>query len=67
MLEYVKTILIKVSFDKNLFKRELEKSIKWLTKDEIIELKQWALARFKYIYDDIINEVFADYEYSIAN
>ena len=35
MLEYVKTILKKVSFDRYLFEKELFKAIKALVKDEI--------------------------------
>ena len=46
MLEFSKKILRKVSFDKKLFKRELEKNIKWLNKKESAHLKVWALSAF---------------------
>ena len=46
MLEFSKKILNSVSFDKNLFKKELYKNIGWLDKKEIILLKIWALATF---------------------
>ena len=46
MLEFSKKILRKVSFDKNLFKKELEKNIKWLNKKESSRLKVWALNAF---------------------
>ena len=39
MLELSKEILSKVSFDKNLFKKELSKSIRWLSRKEILTLK----------------------------
>ena len=35
MLEFCKTVLVKVSFDKALFAKELKKSVRWLKKSEI--------------------------------
>jgi 3-phosphoglycerate kinase len=58
MLKYTKTILQKVSFDKNLFKKELKKSVKWLKRDEIILLEAWCIINFGSIYSDVIVEVF---------
>ena len=57
MLELSKKILSKVSFDKNLFKKELSKSIRWLSKKEVITLKIWALTTFSK-YKGTILEVF---------
>ena len=57
MLDFSKIILYKVSFDKYLFKKELKKSSRWLSKQEIIHLKIWALATFAQ-YKSIIIEVF---------
>lgn len=57
MLEFSKKILSKVSFDKKLFKKELSKSIKWLSKKEVLNLKIWALSTFAQ-YKNIIQEVF---------
>ncbi|WP_242926772.1 hypothetical protein [Pontibacter vulgaris] len=58
MLEYVKTILQKVSFDKMLFEKELRKAFKFLIADELQQLKQWCYDQFsgKYLY--ILNKVF---------
>ena len=39
MLEFTKKILSKVSFDKDLFKKELKKSINWMSKKELLQLK----------------------------
>ena len=39
MFEYTKTVLKKVSFDPNLFNKELEKATKNLLPHELIELK----------------------------
>ena len=57
MLEFSKEILLKVSFDRNLFHKELKKSINWLQNDEIEKLKIWCLSSF-IIYKDLIVEVF---------
>ena len=61
MLKYTKTILQKVSFDKDLFKRELKKSIKWLKRDEVIALQTWCAINFGAVYNDVISEVFKSY------
>ena len=57
MLEFTKKILSKVSFDKTLFKKELSKSARWLSKEEVITLKIWALTTFSQ-YKNTILEVF---------
>ena len=57
MLEFSKKILSKVSFDKNLFRKELSKSIRWLSKKEVLTLKIWTLTTFSQ-YKNIILEVF---------
>ncbi|MFM1878331.1 MAG: hypothetical protein RLZZ241_1197 [Bacteroidota bacterium] len=41
MLEYTKTVLQKVSFDAQLFSRELKKALKTLLPKELAELKRW--------------------------
>lgn len=41
MLEYMKVILRKVSFDRSLFRKEYRKSLNWLSKNEVNELKSW--------------------------
>lgn len=58
MLEFSKTILQNVSFDKNLFCKELRKSINWLSYDEAKNLKIWCLAYFGHAYADVIYESF---------
>lgn len=57
MLEFTKKILRKVSFDKILFKKELSKSARWLSKEEVITLKIWTLTTFAQ-YKNTILEVF---------
>jgi len=58
MLEMTKTVLEKVSFDRTLFRKELEKSIKWLRKEETLLLKAWCLATFAGQFDEVVMEVF---------
>jgi hypothetical protein len=41
MLEYSKTILSKVSFNRNLFRKEYRKSLNWLSQAEAEELRGW--------------------------
>ena len=57
MLEFSKQILLKVSFDRNLFYKELKKSISWLQNDDVEKLKIWCLSSF-IIYKELIVEVF---------
>ncbi len=58
MLNYTKLILRKVSFSRELFGKELRKSIKWLKKDEILLLQTWCVISFGDIYGDVIQETF---------
>ena len=58
MFEYSKEILTKVSFDRNLFNKELKKAIKWLKADERKLLMLWCLATFGNKYSDIIAQAF---------
>ena len=46
MLNYVKTVLTRVSFDARLFEKELRKAIKMLIADEVQELRSWCYANF---------------------
>jgi hypothetical protein len=58
MLDYVKLILEKVSFDQFLFEKELKKSIKQLIREELDELKNWCYQNFSQ-YLHIIKKCFA--------
>ncbi|HEY5918254.1 MAG TPA: hypothetical protein VIU13_12655 [Chryseolinea sp.] len=57
MFEYTKQILTKVSFDKNLFHKELTKAMRVLKKDERRLLKIWCVATFA-AYSDVMLDVF---------
>jgi hypothetical protein len=58
MLNYVKLILSKVSFDRSLFEKELRKAILVLIPNEVLELKQWCNENFGHLYSTIINRCF---------
>ncbi|SOE22484.1 hypothetical protein SAMN06298216_2915 [Spirosomataceae bacterium TFI 002] len=57
MLEYVKMILEKVSFDKVLFEKELKKGMKLLVPSEIKALKSWCYEKFEK-YFLLLNSIF---------
>jgi len=59
MLEYVKTILSKVSFDQSLFDKELAKAIAQLIPSELYDLKQWCYNQFGSVYPAVLNKHFA--------
>lgn len=58
MLNYVKTVLTKVSFDAMLFEKELRKAIEVLMGAEIQELKQWCYNLFGKQHRAILNRCF---------
>lgn len=58
MLNYVKLVLSKVSFDKSLFEKELKKAIVMLIPNEAMELKQWCMENFGHMYSPIIDRCF---------
>lgn len=58
MLEYVKTILTKVSFDAALFEKELRKGIDLLIRDEIDELRTWCYATFRQEHQQVLQRCF---------
>jgi hypothetical protein len=58
MLNYVKTVLTKVSFDALLFEKELKKAIRLLIADEISDLKNWCYTIFAGEHGDILNRCF---------
>lgn len=58
MLNYVKTVLTKVSFDARLFEKELRKAIKMLIAEEVNELRNWCYASFAKEHEAILNRCF---------
>ncbi|MEZ5104679.1 MAG: hypothetical protein R2757_09310 [Draconibacterium sp.] len=60
MLEYAKVILPKVSFSKELFRKELIKCINWVDKSEVQDLRIWCIKNFRELYPDVLDEAFSD-------
>lgn len=58
MIEYVKTILLKVSFDKKLFEKELRKGLNLLVPSELEEFKVWCYSTFAKVYEPVLNKYF---------
>ncbi len=59
MLELAKKILQKVSFDPNLFRKELIKSLNWIRDgEELSRFKEWCQNEFGTKYPIILQEVF---------
>ncbi|MBN1118775.1 MAG: hypothetical protein JXA77_16305 [Bacteroidales bacterium] len=58
MLEHHKIILQRVSYDKNLFRKEIVKSFRWLKSYEIIELHQWLKKTYGRRHPEIIKDIF---------
>ncbi|MFP4289239.1 MAG: hypothetical protein ACOC2E_05665 [Bacteroidota bacterium] len=46
MLEVQKKVIENLSHDKELFIKEIKKSMKWLSKHETEQLRRWLYARF---------------------
>jgi len=59
MLDFCKEVLTKVSFDRILFRKELQKAIRWLNRDELVQFRQWCLDTFGSRYREIIVASFA--------
>lgn len=58
MLEYAKVILPKVSFNKELFTKELLKCISWVDDSELDLLKDWCFKNFEHVYPEILAKAF---------
>ncbi len=58
MLEHQKTVLKGVSNNKQLFKKELVKSLGWLNNSELTVFIKWVNDNYYNLHGDVINEVF---------
>lgn len=65
MLDYVKVILEKVSFESSLFEKELKKALKLLSFREVRELRKWCYEKFGSIYRGILNKTFRRTQLSV--
>ena len=58
MLEHQKIVILNISKNKQLFSKELLKSMRWLDAYELFELEQWAICNFGESHQKEISEVF---------
>jgi len=58
MLEYIKIILQKVSFDRRLFEKELKKAIRMLMPAEVKRLRLWCYEHYSSVYLPVLNNCF---------
>lgn len=58
MIDYVKTILEKVSFSRYLFERELRKGLRLILPTEVQEFKDWCYAMFGKDHEPVLNRYF---------
>lgn len=59
MLELCKDVLVKVSFDRVLFQKELLKALRWIKKEDIATFKEWCLLTFGKKYPSELQLAFA--------
>lgn len=58
MLEYAKIILLKVSFSKLLFEKELRKALKNVLPADLAHFRTWCYAEFSRLYRRVLKRVF---------
>jgi len=58
MLELSKLVLQKVSFDKNLFNKELGKSLVWIKGEDRPKFKNWVKEKYGNSFGKEISQVF---------
>ena len=60
MIEFTQKILKAVSFDKQLFQKELIKALKWITDaEEVKKFQEWCIVEFGAKYPKIITATFS--------
>ncbi len=60
MIEFTQKILRAVSFDKQLFQKELNKALKWVTDaEEVRKIQEWCIIEFGAKYPKIITSTFS--------
>lgn len=57
MLDYAKVILPKVSFSRELFRKELAKCAGWVEPEDQPHFREWCEENFGDMYPEILKEV----------
>ncbi|WP_439185557.1 hypothetical protein [Carboxylicivirga taeanensis] len=66
MLELCKSVLNGVHTDKSLFRKELIKSMSWLTAEDQLKFQTWVRNHFTQQHADVIEEIL-DTKYQFAS
>ncbi|RZK31529.1 MAG: hypothetical protein EOO63_03905 [Hymenobacter sp.] len=61
MLDYMKMILLKVSFSKVLFEKELRKALQHILPADLADFKTWCYQKFARLYRRVLKRVFIQY------
>ncbi len=64
MLDYAKMILLKVSFNKALFEKELRKALRMLLPAEVPDFRAWCYQQFASVYRGVLQRVFGSLDES---
>ncbi len=59
MLDYAKMILLKVSFSRILFEKELRKAVRNIVPEELADFKAWCYQQFARLYRRVLKRVFS--------
>lgn len=54
MLEHQKLVLKNISYDKDLFRKELSKSVNWLKTSDLYKLFEWLRSKYWETHEEII-------------
>lgn len=64
MIDFAKFILVRMSFDENLFINELKKLINWSKGENIDELKDWCIQNYTGLFKKDISKLFSTTEFN---
>lgn len=67
MLELQELVLENVYENNTLFEKELRKSFKWLEKEDLIKLYNWAIEKFNEQCRNIIDCVYSGFDFQESN
>jgi len=67
MLRFQKGILQKVSFNQDLFERELQKAERWLLVEDLKKLVDWVLDQFTHVFTDLEEKVKRMFSYLFSS
>ena len=66
MLDYAKMILLKVSFSKALFEKELRKALRVVLPAELPDFRAWCYQQFARIYRKVLKRVFGSLQPTVS-